>query len=151
MSTGTNQSSEFRQANSDVARDALQNDPVELRRQILDLTRSYHAARWPKKKFIAGQSAAPVSGRVFDDDELVALVDSSLDFWLTAGRYAGQFEAEFADLMGVRFALLVNSGSSANLIAFSVLMDHALGEDRVRPGDEVITVAAGFPTTVNPI
>ncbi len=126
-------------------------EPEALRRQILDLTRQYYSARWKTKEFLPGQSAVPVSGRVFDDDELAALVDSSLDFWLTAGRYAARFETEFAERMGVRYALLVNSGSSANLIAFSVLMDHALGDSRLRPGDEVITVAAGFPTTVNPI
>jgi CDP-6-deoxy-D-xylo-4-hexulose-3-dehydrase len=126
-------------------------DADDLRRQILDLTRAYYAARWRERTFVAGESVAPVSGRVFDDDELAALVDSSLDFWLTAGRYAARFETEFARLMGVRHALLVNSGSSANLIAFSVLMDETLGERRLRPGDEVITVAAGFPTTVNPI
>ncbi|HEX4413229.1 MAG TPA: lipopolysaccharide biosynthesis protein RfbH [Lacipirellulaceae bacterium] len=126
-------------------------DPEELRQQILELTRAYHAARWPEKKFVAGESGVPVSGRVFDDDELACLVDSSLDFWLTSGRYAAQFETDFATTMGLRFALLVNSGSSANLIAFSVLMDHSLEDRRLRPGDEVITVAAGFPTTVNPI
>jgi CDP-4-dehydro-6-deoxyglucose reductase, E1 len=134
-----------------AARGSNSNEPDELRRQILELTRSYYAARWPKKKFVDGESSVPVSGRVFDDDELAALVDSSLDFWLTSGRYAAKFEFEFANTMGVRFALLVNSGSSANLIAFSVLMDHSLEDRRVRPGDEVITVAAGFPTTVNPI
>ncbi len=151
MTAGTNQSTIVGPCDNGTSDDVSAKDPVELRRQILELTRAYHAARWPQKNFVAGQSAAPVSGRVFDGDELAALVDSSLDFWLTSGRYAGQFEFEFAELMGVRFALLVNSGSSANLIAFSVLMDHTLGDDRVRPGDEVITVAAGFPTTVNPI
>jgi CDP-6-deoxy-D-xylo-4-hexulose-3-dehydrase len=142
---------------SDRAKDHAQaalaaaDDPDELRRQILDLTRSYYAARWREREFVPGVSPAPVSGRVFDGDELAALVDSSLDFWLTAGRYAARFETEFAKLMGVRYALLVNSGSSANLVAFSVLMDETLGDRRLRPGDEVITVAAGFPTTVNPI
>src|SRR3954447_26441756 len=153
MSAGTNQLHVERERSRNIhATDAATpDDPDELRRQILDLTRSYYAARWPEKTFVAGQSAAPVSGRVFDDDELAALVDSSLDFWLTSGRYSAQFELEFAQLMGVRYSLLVNSGSSANLIAFSVLMDEAVGERRVRPGDEVITVAAGFQTTVNPI
>ncbi len=135
----------------DARRNGSAHDPEEIRREILELTRAYHAARWPEKKFAAGASAVPVSGRVFDDDELAALVDSSLDFWLTSGRYATKFEADFATTMGVRYALLVNSGSSANLISFSVLMDPSLEERRVRPGDEVITVAAGFPTTVNPI
>ena len=126
-------------------------DAEALRAKILELTRAYHAAKWPSKQFVAGQSVAPVSGRVFDEDELATLVDSSLDFWLTTGRYAAIFESEFAKLMGVRYALLVNSGSSANLLAFTTLTDESLGDRRLRAGDEVITVAAGFPTTVNPI
>ncbi|HEY4233811.1 MAG TPA: lipopolysaccharide biosynthesis protein RfbH [Lacipirellulaceae bacterium] len=126
-------------------------DPQAIRAQILELTRHYYAAKYSDKQFIPGQSTVPVSGRVFDDDELATLVDSSLDFWLTAGRFAATFEQQFAALMEVRYALLVNSGSSANLLAFTTLTDESLGERRVRPGDEVITVAAGFPTTVNPI
>jgi CDP-6-deoxy-D-xylo-4-hexulose-3-dehydrase len=126
-------------------------DAELLRAQIIELTRAYHAAKWPHKEFVGGRSVAPVSGRVFDADELATLVDSSLDFWLTTGRYAAIFEREFAKLMQVRYALLVNSGSSANLLAFTTLTDESLGDRRLRPGDEVITVAAGFPTTVNPI
>jgi len=98
-----------------------------------------------------GESPVPVSGKVFDAEELELLVDAALDFWLTAGRYAAQFESEFARFVGVRSASLVNSGSSANLIALSALTSPKLGERRLRPGDEVITVAAGFPTTLNPI
>ena len=98
-----------------------------------------------------GETPVPVSGRVFDADELLHLVDASLDFWLTTGRYAKRFELEFAQAVGVRHALLCNSGSSANLLAVSALTSKKLGERRLRPGDEVITVAAGFPTTVNPI
>jgi CDP-6-deoxy-D-xylo-4-hexulose-3-dehydrase len=123
----------------------------DLRRQILDLTRAYHAARWPQEGFRPGQSAVPVSGRVFDADELETLVDSGLDFWLTTGRFARTFESEFARWMGVQYAILVNSGSSANLLAFTALTDAVLGPRRLQPGDEIITVAAGFPTTVNPI
>ena len=104
------------------------SDAEALRAQILELTRAYHAAKWPAKEFVAGKSAAPVSGRVFDEDELATLVDSSLDFWLTTGRYAAEFEREFAQVMGVRYALLVNSGSSANLLAFTTLTDESLGE-----------------------
>jgi CDP-4-dehydro-6-deoxyglucose reductase, E1 len=92
-----------------------------------------------------------VSGKVFDDAELVALVDSSLDFWLTAGRFADQFERDFAAFFGTRFSLLTNSGSSSNLVAFAALTSPRLGERRLTPGDEVIAVAAGFPTSVNPI
>lgn len=126
-------------------------DPEVLRQQILELTRAYHDARWSQRDFVPGKSAVPASGKVFDADDVQSLVDSSLDFWLTTGRYAAQFEHDFAQLMGVRYSLLVNSGSSANLLAFTTLTDETLGEDRLKPGDEVITVAAGFPTTVNPI
>ncbi len=93
----------------------------------------------------------PYAGRVYDAEEMVNLVDSALDFWLTSGRYTEQFEREFAAFLGVKFCALVNSGSSANLLAFTALTSPLLGERRVRPGDEVITVAAGFPTTVTPI
>jgi CDP-6-deoxy-D-xylo-4-hexulose-3-dehydrase len=101
--------------------------------------------------FIPGESAVPVSGRVFDDNDIFAIVDSGLDFWLTAGRFADLFEFKFAKFLGVRDARLVNSGSSANLVAVSVLTSPTLGDRQLKPGDEVITVAAGFPTTVNPI
>ena len=91
------------------------------------------------------------AGRVFDEREIVDLVDSSLDFWLTAGRYTEKFESEFAKYVGVKYAAVTNSGSSANLLAFSALTAQELGDRAIRPGDEVITVAAGFPTTVSPI
>ena len=98
-----------------------------------------------------GETPVPVSGRVFGAEELQHLVEASLDFWLTTGRFAAQFEREFARFVGVRDARLVNSGSSANLVAISALTSPSLGDRRLKPGDEVITVAAGFPTTVNPI
>lgn len=98
-----------------------------------------------------GQDYLPVTGKIIDEDDLVHLVESSLDMWLTAGRFATDFEKKFAEFFGAKFALLVNSGSSANLVAFAALTSPRLGERRVRAGDEVITVAAGFPTTVNPI
>jgi CDP-4-dehydro-6-deoxyglucose reductase, E1 len=123
----------------------------ELRAQILELTREFYAEAFPDRPFVAGQTPVPVSGRVFDDEELAKLVDSSLDFWLTTGRYAHEFERRFAKVFGRRHALLVNSGSSANLVAMSALTSDKLGKRRVKPGDEVITVATGFPTTVNPI
>src|SRR5438874_2283472 len=122
-----------------------------LRAHILDLVRQYHAAEFVAREFRPGASKLPCAGRVFDAEELVHLVDSALDFWLTAGRFADRFEREFAARFGVRCALLVNSGSSANLVALSCLTSPRLGDRRLRPGDEVITVAAGFPTTVNPI
>ena len=126
-------------------------NPDDLRKQILELTRQYYQSKWPEKTFQPDKDTVPVSGKVFDAEELVNLVDSSLDFWLTTGRYAEQFEREFAHYMRSRFALLVNSGSSANLLAVTALTSPLLGERRLQPGDEVITVAAGFPTTVNPI
>lgn len=125
-------------------------DAAALRAQILGLVADYHAAAFPAKPFVPGQSPVPVSGRVFDAADVSALVDSGLDFWLTAGRFADRFEADFAKVFGTRFSLLVNSGSSANLVALSCLTSPTLGDRRLKPGDEVITVAAGFPTTVNP-
>ncbi len=113
--------------------------------------KEYHAEAFPERPFLGGISTVPVSGKVFDDNELELLVDSSLDFWLTTGRYAEVFEKRFAKVMGMRHALLCNSGSSANLLAVSALTSSRLGKKALKEGDEVITVAAGFPTTVNPI
>ncbi len=129
----------------------MDQDPQHVRASILDRVRDFHATNWPTKTFVPGVSPVPVSGRVFDAEDLVSLVDASLDFWLTSGRYTDQFETEFARFMGLRYALLTNSGSSANLLAIAALTSPQLGDRRLRPGDEVITVAAGFPTTVNPI
>ncbi|MFZ5891756.1 MAG: lipopolysaccharide biosynthesis protein RfbH [Myxococcota bacterium] len=123
----------------------------ELREQILKLVGEYSAVAFEPKPFFPGITAVPVSGRVFDGDEVSALVASSLDFWLTAGPYAATFERDFAKVFGVRCASLVNSGSSANLLALSCLTSPSLGERRLVPGDEVVTVASGFPTTLNPI
>ena len=123
----------------------------ELRAQILSLVREYHDAAFPPKEFVPGQSSISYAGRVFNENEVVKLVDSSLDFWLTTGRFAAQFEREFARFFGLRTATLVNSGSSADLVAVSALTSPKLGDRRLMPGDEVITIAAGFPTTVNPI
>ncbi len=123
----------------------------EIRDQIRSLVTEYHEAAFTKGKFVPGESAIPVAGRVFDGAEIRSLVDSALDFWLTTGRFAAQFERELARYFGVRGAALVNSGSSANLVALSCLTSPKLGARQLRHGDEVITVAAGFPTTVNPI
>lgn len=122
-----------------------------LRQQILALVDAYTAEAFPARPFIPGQSPVPVSGRVFDAHELRLLVESGLDFWLTTGRFAHEFEKRFAAFWGLRHAILVNSGSSANLLALTCLTSPTLGERQLKPGDEVITVAAGFPTTVNPI
>jgi CDP-6-deoxy-D-xylo-4-hexulose-3-dehydrase len=123
----------------------------ELRDRILELVEEYHAAQFGNGEFRPGESTVLYAGRVFDSDELLHLVDSSLDFWLTTGRYAQRFERQLARRLGLRHALLCNSGSSANLLALTALTSPKLGDRRLRPGDEVITVAAGFPTTVNPI
>ena len=123
----------------------------DLRQQILELVSAYHAQAFPPAPFVPGESPVPVSGRVFDASDVQSLVDSSLDFWLTTGRFAAQFEKAFARYFGLRGATLVNSGSSANLLAVAALTSPRLNGRRLVPGDEVITVAAGFPTTVNPI
>jgi CDP-6-deoxy-D-xylo-4-hexulose-3-dehydrase len=126
------------------------NTAEQLREQILALVGQYAEAKWAESDFTPGETPVRVSGRVFDGDDVTTLVDSALDFWLTAGRFAVQFERELAQFMGTRSALLVNSGSSANLVALSALTSPKLGEQALKPGDEMITVAAGFPTTVNP-
>jgi CDP-4-dehydro-6-deoxyglucose reductase, E1 len=123
----------------------------EMRHRILDLVREFSEVRWPKREFRPGIDVVPVSGRVFDGEDVASLVDSSLDFWLTTGRFAREFEEEFARFIGVDHVLLVNSGSSANLLAISCLTSSSLGDRALVPGDEVITIAAGFPTTLNPI
>lgn len=130
-------------------------DKVEsLRREILGKVEEYYRLVHqpaPEAPFEPGKSRINYAGRVFDSEEMVRLVDSALEFWLTSGRYTREFEEHLAEFIGVRFALLVNSGSSANLLAFSALTSPLLGDRRIRRGDEVITVACAFPTTVSPI
>src|SRR6202034_1196211 len=123
----------------------------QLRRQILDLTLQYCSELSLSADFIPGVSPVPVSGKVIDGADISAVVDSALDGWFTTGRFAETFERNLARFIGVRSASLVNSGSSANLVALSALTSPKLGDRQLKPGDEVITVAAGFPTTVNPI
>jgi len=123
----------------------------QLRQQILQLTAEYHAEAFPRRDFVPGVSTVPVSGKVIDAADIGAVVESALDGWFTTGRWAKDFERKLARFVGVRSASLVNSGSSANLVALSALTSPKLGERQLKPGDEVITVAAGFPTTVNPI
>ncbi len=123
----------------------------EAREQIKDLIAEYyHAFKENKKPFEEGDRIN-YSGRVYDENDMMALTDAMLDFWLTTGRFAEEFETRIAELIGVKYAHLVNSGSSANLVAFMALTAPELGERRIKKGDEVITVAAAFPTTVNPI
>lgn len=123
----------------------------QIREQIGLLVAQYYKVAFPTSYFKPGVSEIPVSGKVFDEREIQSLVNSALDFWLTTGRFADEFERRFAAVMGVRHALLCNSGSSANLLAMSTLTSPRLKDRALREGDEVITTAAGFPTTVNPI
>jgi CDP-6-deoxy-D-xylo-4-hexulose-3-dehydrase len=124
---------------------------AELRQHIFDLTAEYFVEAFPARAFVAGESVVPVSGKVIDASDIQAVVDSALDSWFTTGRFAKDFERKLARFVGVRSASLVNSGSSANLLAVSALTSPKIGNRQLKPGDEVITVAAGFPTTVNPI
>ncbi len=121
-----------------------------LRAEILEKVGAYARRRWTPQTYVPGKTPAPYAGRVFDEEEVVSLVDASLDFWLTSGRFCRQLEKGLAEFVGVAECRLVNSGSSANLLAFSTLTSPRLGDRRIRPGDELITVAAGFPTTVAP-
>ena len=123
----------------------------DLRTQIRQLVADYHDIAFAPRPFVPGETSVPVSGRVFDAEDMQSLMEATLDFWLTTGRFAAQFEKSFARFCGTRTATLVNSGSSADLLALTALTSPKLGDRRLVPGDEVITVAGGFPTTVNPI
>ena len=123
----------------------------QLRKKAIEASVAYYQHAHGQKKTFTPGDRIPYAGRVFDEAEITNLIDSSLDFWLTTGRYAERFEMEFAEFLGVQYCSLTNSGSSANLLAFMALTSPKLGERRIKPGDEVITVAAGFPTTVAPI
>ncbi|HEY0148225.1 MAG TPA: lipopolysaccharide biosynthesis protein RfbH [Allosphingosinicella sp.] len=122
----------------------------DLRTEIVRLARQYHESK-PQPAFVPGETYIPPSGKVIDGEDCAHLIDASLDMWLTAGRYADRFEEELAAKFGRRYSKLTVSGSAANLLAFACLTSWKLGEKRIKPGDEVITVAAGFPTTVSPI
>lgn len=128
-----------------------QNKRETLRQKAIEAAVAYQRQIQAEKKDYTPGDYIPYGGRIYDEEEMSSLIDSSLDFWLTAGRYAGQFEKEFAHYLGISHCSLVNSGSSANLLAFMALTSSKLGGRRIRPGDEVITIAAGFPTTVAPI
>ena len=128
-----------------------ENELEPLRQQILALTKDYADKFLAPKSFTPGEDPVPVSGKVLTSEDFTALVDSSLDGWLTAGRFTVDFERQLAQFVGARSALFVNSGSSANLVALSGLTSKKLGERALKPGDEVLTVAMGFPTTINPI
>src|ERR1700729_4160335 len=130
---------------------SMTDAPAQLRKRILDLAAQYFLESSPAGDFIPGVSPVPVAGKVIDGADISAVVDSALDGWFTTGRFAETFERNLARFFGLRSASLVNSGSSANLVSLSALTSPKLGDRQLRPGDEVITVAAGFPTTVNPI
>lgn len=122
-----------------------------LKQEILEKVKEYHNLKFgDKKEFIEGETYVNYGGRFFDEKEMVNLVDSSLDFWLTSGPWVKKFETKMAEYLGIKFCSLTNSGSSANLLAFMALTSQELGERRIKRGDEVITVAAGFPTTITP-
>jgi CDP-6-deoxy-D-xylo-4-hexulose-3-dehydrase len=127
------------------------SDHKQLRQEIIEKTIEYHQARFAPTEFIPGKSRVNYAGRVFDEKELTNAVHASLDFWLTEGRFSEKFSEMIAGFLGVENVLLTNSGSSANLLAFSALTSEKLGDKRLKPGDEVISVAAGFPATVTPI
>lgn len=129
---------------------AEQSDEAGLRAMILDLVGEYARRHHGPRTFVPGESPVPVSGKVYGASDMQSLVDSALDFWLTTGRFNAAFEEKLSARLGVRHALTTNSGSSANLLALSSLTSHYLRGDALKPGDEVITVATGFPTTVNP-
>lgn len=122
-----------------------------MKKELQELIKKDYQERFPKKEFIPGESAVPVSGKIFDEQEMIHMTEAVLEGWWTEGHITQDFEDKLAEYIGVKFCTSVNSGSSANLVAFTALTSHLLGEKRIKPGDEVITVAAGFPTTVNPI
>jgi len=127
------------------------SDFKRLRQEIIGKTVEYHQARFTKTEFIPGKSKVNYAGRVFNEQEIVNAVEASLDFWLTEGRFSEEFAEKIAEFLGIEHVLLTNSGSSANLLAFSALTSEKLGDRRLKHGDEVISVAAGFPATVTPI
>ena len=122
----------------------------ELKQQILTLVEEFGKSKYQDQPFDKEHSVIPPSGKVLDQHELMLMVEASLDGWLTAGRFNEEFEKKLANYLGVSYLSTTNSGSSANLLAFSALTSSRLGDKAIKPGDEVITVAAGFPTTVNP-
>jgi CDP-6-deoxy-D-xylo-4-hexulose-3-dehydrase len=123
----------------------------ELKKEIFNLVAEYYTEKHKPKPFIPGETYIQYAGRVYDEKEMISLVDSALDFWLTTGRFAKQFEEKFTKFLGVKYCILTNSGSSANLLAISALTSPKLEERSLKPGDEVITTACAFPTTINPI
>ena len=131
--------------------EAAKGETMVLRSEIIEASKVYYREKFPQQKFVPGTTYIPPSGKVLDSDDCANLIDASLDMWLTAGRFAAEFELTLAKKFGKKLSKLTVSGSAANLLAFSTLTSWKLGDERLKPGDEVITVAAGFPTTVSPI
>jgi CDP-6-deoxy-D-xylo-4-hexulose-3-dehydrase len=131
--------------------DDHQDKRLSLKKKIADLVGEFYRQSKAKKEFVSGQTPVHYAGRIYDEREMQAAVEASLDFWLTEGPFVAQFESSLAKMVGTKYALLVNSGSSANLLAMTALTSPLLGDRGLKAGDEVITVAAGFPTTINPI
>ena len=129
----------------------MKKSTLRIKQRIFDNVKEFYRAHHQVDSISKSIEYIPYAGRVFDEKELIALVDASLDFWLTAGRYADKFEKGLASFLGIKYCLLTNSGSSANLLAISALTSRLLKNRRLKPGDEVITTACGFPTTLNPI
>ncbi len=124
---------------------------MSVRKKIIKLIKDHFDEEFPNEEFIPGVSPVPVSGRSFDHKDIESLIDASLDFWLTEGRFTDLFEEKFSNFLNIKHTVPVNSGSSANLLAFTALTSHKLKDRALKKGDEVITVASGFPTTINPI
>jgi CDP-6-deoxy-D-xylo-4-hexulose-3-dehydrase len=124
---------------------------IKLENEILSLVKKFYFLKNLNNKIEPGKDTIPVSGKSYNEDEVINLTKSALDFWLTSGRFNKEFESKLSKFLGIKYVLTTNSGSSANLLAVSALTSSKLNEKRLLPGDEVITVAAGFPTTVNPI
>lgn len=129
----------------------MNKSPDTLRKEVIEKAQEFYRANWSKKDFQPGIDYVPVSGKVCDEEDLSYLIDASLDLWLTTGRFAKEFEETLSHITGHKYALLTNSGSSANLLAITALTSPMLRERQLKPGDEIITAATGFPTTINPI
>lgn len=127
------------------------NKEKEIKKEVFDKVKEFYKLKKSEENFAPGKKYINYAGRIYNEEEMINLVDSAMDFWLTAGKYAKEFENKFAEFLGVKYCLLTNSGSSANLLAISALTSPRLLKRQLKPGDEVITTACGFPTTLNPI
>jgi CDP-6-deoxy-D-xylo-4-hexulose-3-dehydrase len=129
----------------------LNKDQEVIKKEIFERVKKFYLIEKSKEKFIPGVSKIPYAGRIYDENEIISLIDSALEFWLTEGRFAKKFNRDFCNFLNSKYSVLTNSGSSANLLALSALTSTKLGDKRIQKGDEIITIAASFPTTINPI